>query len=69
MEIMSLITGVVTTLAGIFFLALTFFGWDETTLFLEPEEERSMKIMLFLVAIIGTVFLVSGVDTLFNLIG
>jgi len=69
MEIISLITGVVTAIAGVFFLALTFFGWDEVTLFLEPNEERNMKIMLFFVAIIGTVFLISGADTLFNLIG
>jgi len=67
--IMEVITGMATVISGIFFLALTFFGWNDISLFLEPKEDLSMKIMLFFVAIIGTVFLVSGTLTVYNLIG
>jgi len=69
MEIMEIITGGVTIIMGLFFLALTFFSWGELELFLQPEEEGMMKIMLLLVAIIGTIFLVSGLDTFINLTG
>jgi len=69
MEIMEIINGGATIIMGAFFLALTFFGWGQVDLFLEPEEEGMMKIMLLLVAIIGTIFLVSGLDTFINLTG
>lgn len=69
MGIMEIITGGSTIITGIFLLALTFFGWNDIALFLEPNEERSMRIMLFFVAIMGVVFLISGIDTFINLTG
>lgn len=68
-EILTLITGVVSTLAGMVFIGLPIFGWDEVKIFLTPEEIPSMQVMLIAVGIIGTILFVSGTLTLFNLIG
>jgi len=65
--IAELITGAVSTGAGMFFIALAAYGWNEVALFITPEESTSMKVMLILVALLGAVFLSSGVDILTTL--
>lgn len=69
MELIEIITGGATVVMGLFFIALSFFGWGDISLFLEPEEERSMRVILLLVALIGAIFLISGLDTFINFTG
>lgn len=69
MIIAEIVTGIVTTLTGMFFIGLPIFGWEEIKIFLTPAEVLTMQAMLIAVGVIGTIFFVSGILTLFDLIG
>ena len=69
LEILNLITGIVSTITGLFFIGLPIFGWEEVKTFLTPAEIPSMQVMLTAIGVIGTILFVSGILTLSNLIG
>lgn len=67
--ILEIITGLTTTLTGIFLLGFPLFGWKEVRTFLEPLDVHSTHKMLIAVGATGLLLFVSGILTLFNLIG
>lgn len=69
LEILNLITGIVSTITGLFFIGLPIFGWEEVKTFLTPAEIPSMQVMLTAIGVIGTILFVSGILTLSSLIG